>query len=294
MPRGRARRGNTTSVDNVLAFGVEPLPASRLDGAFTGQIEITFNEPVLGVDAADLLINSQPATNVTQQPGGPFVFRFPPQPNGLVQVKWASGHGITDAAASPPNPFASGSRELHGDSDAPLADLVITEILAANVNTNGLADEDGEQQDWIEIYNRGVDPVNLANWSLSDDPELPGLWVFPARTLAQNAYLVVFASGKDRRSTNSTARLHTNFKLGAAGEPIALYTPESPRASCSVDLRRIRNSATMSPTAPTPAAACVTSPRPPRSAKRPQHHRRRMRARSCQRQARSLHSCRSI
>jgi hypothetical protein len=276
-------------VDNVPPLASNLYPPAGLTVHSLGQIEITFNEPVLGVDAADLLINSQPATNVTQQPGGPFVFRFPPQPNGLVQVEWASGHGITDAAASP-NPFASGSWSYTVDSDAPLADLVITEILAANVNTNGLADEDGEQQDWIEIHNRGVDPVNLANWSLSDDPELPGLWVFPARTLAPNAFLVVFASGKDRRSTNSTARLHTNFKLGAAGEPIALYTPESPRVLLSgfTPYPEQRNDVSYGAT---PAAACVTSATPTPGVKSgSQHHRRRMRARSCQRQARSLHS----
>ncbi len=215
-------------VDNTppVVSNLYPPPGFTLRSL--GQIEVTFNEPVLGVQAEDLQINNQPATNLVPQAGGPFVFQFPPTPNGNVNVAWAGGHGITDAATLP-NPFAGGSWSYTVDSNAPLNDLVITEFLAANVSTDGLADEDGEQQDWIEIYNRSAYPVDLPNWSLSDDPELPGLWVFPARTLAPDTYLVVFASGKDRRSTNSAANLHTNFKLGNPGEHLALYTADSPR-----------------------------------------------------------------
>ncbi len=197
------------------------------------QIEVTFSEAVLGVDASDLLINGQPATAVSQQPGGPFIFRFPqPQSTGTVSVAWAAGHGITDAAAVP-NPFAGGNWSYTLDTNLPFANLVITEILAANVSTNGLKDEDGDSQDWIEIRNFGTSPVNLANWSLSDDPDLPGLWTFPARTLGANQFLVVFASGKDRRSTNAASQLHTNFKLSNSGEHLGLYSPESPRALVS-------------------------------------------------------------
>lgn len=197
------------------------------------QIEVTFTEPVVGVDASDLLINGQPASQVTQQPGGPFVFKFPqPQATGTVTVAWAPNHGITDAATVP-NPFAGGSWSYTLDTNLPLAHLVITEILAANVSTNGLRDEDGELQEWIEIRNYGTSPVNLANWSLSDDPALPGLWTFPARTLEANQFLIVFASGKDRRPANAAVPLHTNFKLSNSGEHLGLYSPESPRVLVS-------------------------------------------------------------
>lgn len=55
------------------------------------------------------------------------------------------------------------------------------------------------------------------------------MWTFPARSLAPGGYLVVFASGKDRRPTNPASPLHTNFKLGNAGESLGLYSPDSPR-----------------------------------------------------------------
>lgn len=200
-------------------------PPPSITVASLSQIEATFSEPVVDVDASDLLINGQPATNVTLL-ADTYIFRFPPPPPGTVNVAWSGGHGITDTATAP-NPFAGGSWSYTFEPGAPLPDLVINEFLAGNVSTNGLTDEDGEQQDWIEIRNRGTNTINLNGWSLSDDPALPGLWTFPARTLAPNAYLVIFASGKDRRPL--TGALHTNFKLGNGGEDLLLYTPDSPR-----------------------------------------------------------------
>ena len=214
-----------TLVDGVPPTVANLHPPAGVTVRSLSQVEVTFNESVQGVVVADLLINGQLATNLTYV-GGVYLFKFPPQPAGPVNVAWAAGHGITDTAA---NSFAGGSWNYMIDPGAPLPDLVINEFLAANVKTNGLADEDGEQQDWIEIRNRGTNVINLAGWSLSDDPDLPGLWTFPERTLSPNSYLIVFASGKDRQPTNPASRLHTNFKLGNDGEHLALYTSDSPR-----------------------------------------------------------------
>ncbi|MFO1513185.1 MAG: lamin tail domain-containing protein [Verrucomicrobiota bacterium] len=214
-------------VDVVPPIVANLFPPPNLTVGLLSQIEVTFSETVAGLNASDLLINGLPATNVIFT-GGIYTFGFPAPAPGTVNVTWASGHGITDTAVSP-NAFAGGSWSYTYEPNAPLPDLVINEFLAGNVSTNGLKDEDGELQDWIEIRNRGTNTINLNGWSLSDDAELPGLWTFPARTLAPNSYLVVFASGKDRRSTNVTARLHTNFKLGNPGEYLGLYTPDSPR-----------------------------------------------------------------
>ncbi|HEU0010007.1 MAG TPA: lamin tail domain-containing protein [Verrucomicrobiae bacterium] len=194
------------------------------------QIEVTFSEEVNGVNASDLLINSQPATNVTRAPGGPYVFQFPAPPTGTVQVAWAGGHGITDQAPAP-NAFAGGSWSYTFDPNASTGQLLINEAVASN--QSGLLDEDGEQQDWIEIFNSGTTPVNLADWSLSDDAENPGLWTFPARTIAPGQYLVVFASGKDRKPASGPNRMHTNFQLSQTGEFLGLYTADSPRALVS-------------------------------------------------------------
>ncbi|HEX9925235.1 MAG TPA: chitobiase/beta-hexosaminidase C-terminal domain-containing protein [Anaerolineae bacterium] len=100
-------------------------------------------------------------------------------------------------------------------------DLIINEFVAAN--RAGLTDEDGDWSDWIEIYNRGHQAVNLAGWALTDDPAQPAKWIFPATTLESRAYLVVFASGKNRKPAQPGAELHTNFRLKQAGEFLGLY-----------------------------------------------------------------------
>ncbi|HVR74948.1 MAG TPA: CotH kinase family protein, partial [Planctomycetota bacterium] len=101
------------------------------------------------------------------------------------------------------------------------ADLVLSEIMAANTST--IADEDGDFSDWIEVYNAGPDAVNLAGWSLTDDPAAPAKWQFPAITIEPNGFLLVFASDKDRR--DPLGRLHANFKLSTTGEYLALLDP---------------------------------------------------------------------
>ena len=99
--------------------------------------------------------------------------------------------------------------------------VVISEFMASNTHT--LADEDGEFTDWIEIHNAGSATVNLLDWSLTDDLTDPAQWRFPATNLQAGAYLVVFASGKDRRTAG--AWLHTNFRLSGRGDYLALVEP---------------------------------------------------------------------
>ncbi len=107
------------------------------------------------------------------------------------------------------------------------AQLRISEFMASNTSTNTsgshLVDEDGDPSDWIEIQNFSPATVNLFDWSLTDSAGNLAKWKFPATNLPPGGFLVVFASNKDRRTPG--ARLHTNFKLDAAGEYLALVDP---------------------------------------------------------------------
>ncbi|HEY0457310.1 MAG TPA: lamin tail domain-containing protein, partial [Verrucomicrobiae bacterium] len=100
--------------------------------------------------------------------------------------------------------------------------VFISEFMAVNNRT--LPDEDGDFSDWIEIHNGGTNTVNLGGWYLTDKISQLTEWQFPATNLAPNGYLIVFASGKDRRVAG--APLHTNFKLGSDGEYLALVQPD--------------------------------------------------------------------
>jgi autotransporter-associated beta strand protein len=102
------------------------------------------------------------------------------------------------------------------------ANPVISELMASN--QNGLTDEDGEFSDWVEIHNPTTAAVDLDGWRLTDTPDDLNQWTFPNVTLDAGAYLVVFASGKDRTAAGS--ELHTNFKLDSDGEYLALVAPD--------------------------------------------------------------------
>ena len=95
----------------------------------------------------------------------------------------------------------------------------INEIMA--LNQSGIIDEDDEYSDWIEIYNSSQEDIDLLGWSITDERNKPLMWVFPDMTLKKESYLVIFASGKNRR--NASEELHTSFKLSGGGEYLGLY-----------------------------------------------------------------------
>jgi len=100
--------------------------------------------------------------------------------------------------------------------------IYITEFMAANLRT--LADRDREYSDWIELHNAGAVAVNLDGWFLTDDRTNRKKWRFPAVPLGSGEYLLVFASGKDRRAPG--AELHANFKLDAERGYLGLVKPD--------------------------------------------------------------------
>ncbi|MBL9169838.1 MAG: CotH kinase family protein [Verrucomicrobiales bacterium] len=91
-------------------------------------------------------------------------------------------------------------------------------------NATGLADVDKEFSDWIEIYNPGQTSASLAGWSLTDDASRLQKWQFPPVSIPAQGFLIIFASGKDRRP--AVGELHANFQLDANGEFLALVQPD--------------------------------------------------------------------
>jgi len=100
-----------------------------------------------------------------------------------------------------------------------IGDVVINEFMASNSNT--IADQDGDFDDWIEIYNKGTQTIDIAGYHLSDDADSLDIYTFPVgTTIAANSYIVVWA---DKDLTQSG--FHTDFKLSASGEAIYLSDP---------------------------------------------------------------------
>lgn len=100
-------------------------------------------------------------------------------------------------------------------------EVLISEFLADNAD--GLKDDFGNREDWIELSNTGTEAVNLDGWWLTDKATNKSQWRIPAVTLPANGYLLIWASGRNR--TNPAAALHTNFSLSKSGEFLGLYKP---------------------------------------------------------------------
>lgn len=184
-------------------------------------VSVLFSEGVTGVDAGDLRVNGTPATRVTQVAPSQYVFEVAQPPSGPVTMAWADGHGIADGA-NPVNPFAGGSWSCRLDPTAADDPPYLSEFMASNTRT--LRDDTGQYPDWIEIYNPSAAPLDLGGWYLTDTTNNVARWRFPSTNLPAGGFLVVFASGLDRRQAG--AALHTDFQLSAGGEYLALIRPD--------------------------------------------------------------------
>ncbi len=82
--------------------------------------------------------------------------------------------------------------------------------------------------DWIELQNASAAPIDLTDYHLTDNRQLPLKWAFPAGTIIPaHGLLVVYASGEDIRdpALDEQGRLHTNFQISSQGEYVALTDP---------------------------------------------------------------------
>jgi len=107
--------------------------------------------------------------------------------------------------------------------------LFINEVQSANTLT--VQDPAGEWDDWFEIYNPNIFPIDLAGYYISDDPTQP----LKDRIVVADANTIIPALGfklfwADQQLDQGP--LHVNFKLNATGESVLLSSPD---ASAIVD-----------------------------------------------------------
>jgi hypothetical protein len=168
-------------------------------------------ETVLLVDAGQAIVDS------ISYPGLETDATFGRFPNGTgdfrVMIPTFNAENTDELPDAPEDPEFETS---------PLAgDLVVNEFMAANNVT--MADQDGEFEDWIELYNNSAASIDLSGFSLSDDLTEPTKWSFPAgTTIAPNGYLIIWAD-EDLDQTG----LHADFRLAAGGETLILTDQET-------------------------------------------------------------------
>jgi hypothetical protein len=99
-------------------------------------------------------------------------------------------------------------------------DLIINEFLARNDTTR--ADQDGDYDDWIELYNNSDSAISLKNYYLSDNAENFFKWQFPDTSIQPNDFLIIWAD-----EDGGQQGLHANFKLSGSGEVLFLVNADS-------------------------------------------------------------------
>ena len=100
--------------------------------------------------------------------------------------------------------------------------VVINEIHSTNLT--GLLDEDGDEEDWIELYNTTARPVDLTGVGLSDSGGALFRWRFPpGSAIPARSHLVVFTSKKNRAVW--TRPLHTDFAVESGADRVYLTSP---------------------------------------------------------------------
>lgn len=102
--------------------------------------------------------------------------------------------------------------------------LYVNEFLASNDSC--IADEYGEYDDWIEIYNPGNTPVDIGGMYITDDLTDPTKWQIPTTapdttTVPPGGFLLLWADKQPGQGV-----LHVNIKLSSGGEQIGLFAPD--------------------------------------------------------------------
>ncbi|MEZ4851096.1 MAG: lamin tail domain-containing protein [Bacteroidia bacterium] len=123
-------------------------------------------------------------------------------------------NGTGNFQPSPPSFSAINSGFVVNDTLVP-GSLVINEFMAENQNR--FFDQNGESDDWIELYNNTDTTLSLFGLFLSDDSTLPSKWAFPDTSIQPMSFLIIWAD----EDLNQNG-LHANFRLSNNGEFLSL------------------------------------------------------------------------
>jgi hypothetical protein len=99
--------------------------------------------------------------------------------------------------------------------------VVINEVMPSNKTTCG--DEFNERNDWIELYNKGSEALDLGGYTMTDDTASPRKSVLPDGVVIEAQSVLLFWADK----TPDQGKTHLSFKLSSKlGEEVVLYDPD--------------------------------------------------------------------
>ena len=95
-------------------------------------------------------------------------------------------------------------------------EILISEVMSSNTTT--IMDQNGEFEDWIEIYNPQENAVFLSGMYLTDKISNLRKWQFPQNVRIRSKQSILIWCDEDQEQGND----HTNFKLSSGGEFLAI------------------------------------------------------------------------
>ena len=118
------------------------------------------------------------------------------------------------------NSYSIGGTPGKSNNSYQVSNLFINEFLAGNTKIN--KDENGEYDDWIELFNNNNFPVNIGGLFITDNLNNPCKYQIPfysveQTTIQAKSHLLLWADGQIDQGI-----LHLNFKLDKAGEQIGI------------------------------------------------------------------------
>jgi hypothetical protein len=103
---------------------------------------------------------------------------------------------------------------------SPTTGIMINEIMTQN--TNFISDENGEYDDWVELYNAGQNDINLTGYYLTDDINNPNKFPLPAVTLGVGDFLLIWLDDDLEQGP-----LHASFRMGATDNTLWLMRTQT-------------------------------------------------------------------
>ena len=209
----------TDSVDGVPHTRPNQNQSVRVQAQVTGNTGVNTVYLYYGTGLAGHLSKIQ----MTSSGGGIYTADIPPQIAGEHVRYYIEAIANNSARTASYNPVGAEHDvyiyQVRVADDIPHP-VVINEFMSSNRTV--MTDEDGDYDDWVELYNNSDQPYDLSGYYLSDKEHDITRWTIPSGTvIPANGYLIFWLDGKDRDQG-----LHTNFSLGRGGEAIYLTTPD--------------------------------------------------------------------
>ena len=118
--------------------------------------------------------------------GGPSLALIDPSLGGSLPVSWRASHVL-------------GGTPGFANTPAPVSGVYVNEVLAVNDST--IADELGEYDDWMELYNVGDEAVDVGGLYITDTLSQLTRWQIPighpdSTTIQAKGFLVLWADGE--------------------------------------------------------------------------------------------------